>query len=212
MESVPVVARMFEQQSNRVNEAQLFMETCLKLDPQNAKAQDLLKTLKGYKSQQGRVGEATNNLASLEEQVRINPTNYQAALDLASAYGQVQDTKRRVTVLQALSDRPDLHAKFLRQLAQQYVQMGNMPRLESTLERLVKLAPVSAEAWYDLAAVKAGLGKSSEALAALKQALDLSAARLKRDPTARDLLKDTRKDARFDPLRQTPEFKNLLPQ
>ena len=56
------------------------------------------------------------------------------------------------------------------------------------------------------------MGKSSEALAALKQALELSAARLKSDPTARDLLNQTRQDARFNPLRQTPEFKNLVPQ
>ena len=56
------------------------------------------------------------------------------------------------------------------------------------------------------------LGKSSEALAAVKQALELSAARLQRDPNARDLFKDARKDARFDTLRQTPEFKNLVPQ
>jgi predicted Zn-dependent protease len=95
-------------------------------------------------------------------------------------------------------------------VAQQYAQMGNVPKLESTLERLVKLPAAGPEAWYDLAALKAGLSKSSEALAALKQALELSAERLQRDPKARDLLKEARRDARFDTLRQTPGFKNLL--
>jgi hypothetical protein len=46
----------------------------------------------------------------------------------------------------------------------------------------------------------------------MKQALELSAARLQRDSTARDLLKEARKDVRFDKLRETPEFKNLVPQ
>jgi len=90
--------------------------------------------------------------------------------------------------------------------------MGNVPKLESTLEKLVKMPVAGPEAWYDLAALKAGLGKSSEALAAMKQALEQSAARLQRNSTARDLLKEARKDVRFDKLREMPEFKNLVPQ
>jgi hypothetical protein len=39
------------------------------------------------------------------------------------------------------------------------------------------------------------------------KSLDLSAQRLKSNPTARDLLAEARKDQRFDPLRNLPEFK-----
>ncbi|MCX6915484.1 MAG: tetratricopeptide repeat protein, partial [Verrucomicrobia bacterium] len=67
------------------------------------------------------------------------------------------------------------------------------------------------EAWYDLAVLRASLCKSSEALSALKQALELSAARLKQDPKARDLVQDARKDVRFDKLRKTPDFEKLVP-
>ena len=102
-----------------------------------------------------------------------------------------------------LVSTPGADASVLTKVAQQYAQMPNVPKLESTLERLVKMPAAGPEAWYDLAALKASLGKSSEALAALKQALELSAARLKRDPTARDLLKEAREDARFDTLRQS---------
>ncbi len=132
----------------RLDDALLVADTCLKLDPENSQVRGLVQSIKGYKAQSAGMKQAQNIFQHLEDEVRNNPTNYQAALDLASVYGQAQDTKRRVTVLQALSDRPDLQSNILRQLAQQYVQMGNTPKLESTLERLVKLSPVSAEAWY----------------------------------------------------------------
>jgi hypothetical protein len=71
--------------------------------------------------------------------------------------------------------------------------------------------PESPEAWYDLAVLKCGVGKQPEALAALRQALDLSAKRLQQDPKARDLLASARKEERFGSLRQNPEFKKLVP-
>jgi beta-lactamase regulating signal transducer with metallopeptidase domain/tetratricopeptide (TPR) repeat protein len=199
-------------QTVRADDALLVAEACVRLDPKNNAVRQLVETIKSYKKQRAGIKEAQAGFQQLEDEVRNNPTNVQAALDLASAYGQTGETKRRITVLEALSERPDLQANILQQLAEQYVQMGNMPKLESTLERLVKVTPSKAEPWYDLAAVKASLKKSSEALAALKQALELSATRLQADPKARDLRADARKDARFDTLRQTPEFQRLVPE
>ena len=96
-------------------------------------------------------------------------------------------------------------------IAQAYAALGNVPKLEATLEKLTKVMPTSPEAWYDLAVLKAGLGKSAEGISALRQALDLSAKRLQHDPKARDLLASARKEDRFAPLRQSPEFKQLVP-
>jgi beta-lactamase regulating signal transducer with metallopeptidase domain len=63
---VPVVERIIEQ---KVDDALLLTETFLKLEPQNAKAQELLQTIKTYKSQLWQAGEATNNVGSVEQQV-----------------------------------------------------------------------------------------------------------------------------------------------
>jgi biopolymer transport protein ExbD len=73
-------------QSNRLDDAQLIAEAGLKADPQNKQVQGLLENLQSFKAQKGHVhvGESTNNLASLEEPVRLSPTNPQAALVEAS--------------------------------------------------------------------------------------------------------------------------------
>ncbi len=198
-------------QLNRMDDALLLAQTCLKIDPDNGQVMGLVNGIQSYKKQSAGIKPTQASLQHLEDEVRTNPTNYQAALDLASAYGQMQQTSRRITVLEAIMQKPALKADILLQLSQQYAQMQNVPKLEAALERLVQVASTSPEAWYDLAALKVSLNKSSEALAALKQALDLSAARLKRDPKARDLLRDVRKDVRFDKLRQTPEFEKVVP-
>jgi beta-lactamase regulating signal transducer with metallopeptidase domain/tetratricopeptide (TPR) repeat protein len=196
-------------QHQRFDDALLVAQTCLKLDPDNRQVKGLASNIQSYKSQQAHFSENTNHLASLEEEVRTNPANIQAALDLANVYLQMQQTNRAIQVLDGAVSNPGADTGVLLKVAQQYAQMQNVPKLESTLERLVKMPAAGPEAWYDLAALKASLGKSSEALAALKQALELSAARLKRDPKARDLLTETRKDARFDSLRQRPDFQAL---
>jgi hypothetical protein len=45
----------------------------------------------------------------------------------------------------------------------------------------------------------------------LRTCLDLNAKRLQRDPKAHDLLAEARKDQRFVPLRNLPEFQKIVP-
>jgi len=94
--------------------------------------------------------------------------------------------------------------------AQQAAACGDNVRLERALERLVQVAPDAPEAWYDLAALRASLNKMVEALPALNHAIDLSRKRLLKDPSARDLIKATKEDPRFAPLRTNQEFQRLL--
>ena len=198
-------------QFNRMDDAVLITQAFLKVDPQNRQAQGLLESVKSYKKQSAGAAKPEATLQQMEDRVRNNPTNLQAALDLANAYQQAHQTSRAVEVLDETVSKPGADASVLVKVAQQFAQMGNTAKLESTLERLVKMPAVGPEAWYDLAVLRASLGKSSEALSALKQALELSAARLKQDPKARDLVQDARKDVRFDKLRKTPDFEKLVP-
>jgi len=269
-------------QHRRFDDAFLIADTCLKLDPYNGQVRGLVESIRTYKKQSPGVEQAQAAFQQLEDQVRKNPANFQAAFDLAGAYLQMQQTDRAVQVLggvldypqadagafrglvqayhsfgntaglqksvdklealvranpanaqaavglaegyrhlqkpeaamraldQAFSD-PKLDANAVLSIAQAYAALGNVAKLEASLERLTKVMPANPEASYDLAVLKAGLGKPAEALPALSQALDLSNKRLQQDPKARDLLANARKEERFGLLRQLPEFKKLVP-
>ncbi|HYG33390.1 MAG TPA: DUF2723 domain-containing protein, partial [Clostridia bacterium] len=200
-------------QYQRVDDALLVAETCLKLDPYNGQVAGLVNNLQGYKSQMGNLAPAPiNDFQVLEEEVKKNPSNAQAAVDLAIILSQQpQQTSRVTQLLDSVLANPSAPAGAVIRVAQLYGQMGNWVKLEESLEKLVKAAPDSAEAWYDLAALKANLQKNAEALPALKQAIELGAKRMKSQPGARDLAAEARRDDRFAILRQTPEFKKLVP-
>jgi tetratricopeptide (TPR) repeat protein len=198
-------------QFQRVDDAILVVQTCLVLDPYNGQVAGWLETLKNIKASQAHFEDARKNLRAMEDQVRTNPAALQVAMDLAGTYFAMQETNRAVQVLSGIVTSPYAQRQAVMEIATLFNQMQNWPGLEAALDRLVKLDPSNPEAWYDLAALKANLRKPADALATLKKALELSAARLKRDPKARNLLEHARKDASFNAVRQTPEFQKLAP-
>ena len=152
----------------------------------------------------------------MEDQVRTNPAALQVAFDLAGTYLNFHDanyTNRAVQVLRSIVNSPYAQGQAVLTVAKIFASMQDWPKLEAALERFVKLEPSNPEAWFDLAALKANLGKSAEALAPLKQALALNAQRLKQDPNtkAQNLLNLARTDPRFNAMRRMPEFQKLVP-
>ena len=104
----------------------------------------------------------SGRLEKLEALVRADPENLPATVGLAEAYRQMQKPDAALALLDKALDNPKLDANAALNLAQAYAALGNVPKLEAALEKLTKLMPGSPEAWYDLAALKASIGKTTE--------------------------------------------------
>jgi len=183
-------------QFNRVSDALLVARTCLKLDPYNGQVMGLVQNLEEFETR-------TGAFSPLEAEYHKNPANFQNALNLAAAYLQGGRPDAGMAVLDGILNHPKADSSAVLAVAQAYVQLQNWPKLEFTLEKLTKVSPESAEAWYDLSALKANIGKNAESLAALAKSLSLQA--------KEDLVEKARTDTRFNTIRTLPEFQKLVP-
>ena len=196
--------------TGRYDDALLVASTCQKLDPYNGQVNVLVQSLIEAKKRQSTPNTAQMNLQQMEADYRAHPTNFQAGFNLASVYMQLRQTNRASEILDGILNHPKAEINAILTIAQAYAQLGDYQKLEATLSKLVKVAPEQPEVWYDLAALKTTLGKQPEAIAALGRALALGAKRPSSDPKVRDLHTELSKDARFNALRQTPEFQQLM--
>ena len=209
----------------RVDDARLIAKTSFKLDPNNAQMEGLIAELDRIKqSQGGQPPPAAMNpeapdkaqllaeIAQLEKQVQNEPTNMQAAYKLVLDYMQAQQTTQIVQLIDRLIASPAVDVNTLLFCAQICNQLGQLPRVEQALARLVALSPENPEAWFDLAGVQAIQNKQPEAVASLGESLKKSAQRRARDTNANDLLKNALTDGRFNTVRQSPGFQKLMGQ
>jgi len=192
------------------DDAVLVGETCQKLDPYNTTITDLINNVKSFKAQTAERLQAFGQMESMETQAHTNPANVQNLLTLGGAYIQMQQTNRAVELFDTALGRSEINFNEVATIAQYFAQINDFAKLETALKKLVSLAPDQPEPRYDLAALQAILGKQTESLTNLKEALDMSAKRLAKDPSGRDIAAALRTDNRFDRLRASPEFQKLL--
>jgi tetratricopeptide (TPR) repeat protein len=195
----------------RFDDALLISETCQKLDPYNEQITGLIENLKSYKKQNDERMKAVGQIDQMENTARTNPGDVRNLITLAITYAQMQQTNRTIELFDTALASPNLKYADAATIASYYSQFANMPKLEQALEKLAALATDQPEPRYDLAALQAYLGQTAPALANLKLALDLNAARLKTNPAARNLLAQARTDAHLNSLRALPDFQKLVP-
>ena len=198
-------------QFNRLDDALLVAQTCLNFDPYNGQTGNLVKQLKDFKKQTTERNRAETELQRMQNEARANPANFQNVFALAAFYLQLQQTNRVTELFDQTLTVSNITPEAVGTIAQFYAQMGNLVKLEGVLEKLTAVVPDQPEPWYDLATLNVVLGKSNESLRDLRACLDLNTKRLQHNPKARDLLIEARKDRRFDPLRNLPEFQKLVP-
>jgi tetratricopeptide (TPR) repeat protein len=201
-------------QFNRLDDAVIVAETCLKLDPFNEQVKGLVNQLQDFQKQSG----ARSQLQQMQAEAVANPTNFKNILALGSLYVQLQETNRTFELFKMAAASFDqeltnasVKADNLRAMAQICAMLGDVPKLESILQKLVVLEPDQPEARYDLAALEAMTGRTNAALKDLELCLGASEKRRQTNPAARDLVNDVRNDQRFNSLRNLPEFDKLVP-
>jgi len=194
----------------RIDDALLIANTCLKLDPYNSGVSNLVKSLSEARNRQADLKQAQVSLQQLEAEVRNHPTNFQAAFNLAGFCLQMQQTDRAVQILEQVQNNPQADLNAVLKVASALAQINRLDKLEPVLEKLVKLEPERAEVWYDLAALKAALGKQAEVFPALQKALAFNAKGLALDPKTKNLTNEVMRDPRFDAVRNSPEFQRLV--
>ncbi len=136
-------------------------------------------------------------------------TNSQMAFHLAQAYLQRQQNDKALGMLDKIMALPTKDPNTLLTAAQLYAQLGNVPKLENALSNLVQAVPDNPEAWYDLGALQAVQGKTSEAAKSISRAVELSNKRVEQQAGAKDLFQMAGTDPRLQSVRATPEFKRL---
>ena len=208
----------------RVDDARLIANTSQKLDPNNTQIESLIGELDRIKRSQGAAAMPTPEVvppamaqlqaetAALEKQWAGQPTNWQTAVRLVMNLMQLQQGQRAVEVLDQIMANPQAGKNEMLFAAQAYNQLSHIPKVEQALSRLVRLAPDSPEAWFDLAGIQAVLNLQTQAIASLTESLKRSADRRAKDPKSPNLYTNLLVDEKLNSLRPLPDFNRLLTQ
>ncbi len=186
-------------------------ETCKKLDPYNGQITELINNVKAYKSQTGQRAQAVNQIETMEATARTNPANVQNLVMLGSTYLQMQQTNRAIQLFDQALARPEIQFSDAAAIAQYFAQFGNFAKLEAVIKKMVSLAPTSRNRVATWPPCRPSPAGRAEALQNLKVALELSAKRRAKNPSAPDLVATVRTDPRFAAIRNLPEFQKLVP-
>lgn len=149
-------------------------------------------------------------IGNLDAQHKAASNNAMISLQLVQALMQRQQTPKALEIIDSVLALPKVDVNILMTAAQQLATMGNAPKLEICLQKLVQVNPTHAEAWYDLAALQCVLGKTNEGVKSLAKAVELSRARVEKQPGSRDLGASASNDPRFQPIRGLDEYKKIV--
>ncbi|MGV3772793.1 MAG: protein O-mannosyl-transferase family [Verrucomicrobiales bacterium] len=195
----------------RAGEAEQVVRTSIKFDPDNPNMHMLLQNIIDIKQGQTTGITPQTQLSLAESQYQQNPTNLQAAFQLASLYLQSQRSNDAIRVLDSLiSTNSDVQT--LLSVANAYSQLQHTAGLEKALEALTKVAPENPETWYDLSVARMAMNKIPASLQTLQKAITMSNERLKTNPAARNLAADALTNQNFSAMRTLPEFMRIVGQ
>jgi tetratricopeptide (TPR) repeat protein len=158
----------------KIDDALLVAETCLKLDPFNAQIIDLVDRLRKYKSGRAEITPAQKSLVEAESAYQRNPSNLQNAFNLAGAYLQAGQTPRAQEILDGVLNDPRAEAGAYRALLQAYTTMSDTSRLQMAVQKIeakTRANPAALEDQVVLAEGYRTLQQKDKALQTLDQVM-----------------------------------------
>jgi tetratricopeptide (TPR) repeat protein len=188
------LADVFMQQ-RRFSDAGKLIEKFLYEDPGNSKVRDFLNQIRETEK-------ADNRRVQLETQFNQGQGELNTAMELADLYrklnmeGQFQGLT--MNILNDTNIPPDAYLA----VAKMYADSKRADLLAVALEKYLAREPSNPKVWIDLAAIQVMTQKPNECMQSLRRAIELGG-----EPV-RDVV---RKDTRFNPIRETPEFKSIVP-
>ncbi len=183
-----------EMQQFRFTKAREVIEAFLKEDPGNDRVAEFLVQIRQLET-------LDNRRRELEPQM-AQGADVNLALELADIYRQMNIMHLFENLTQNILRQDQLPPAIYLRIAEMYAGAQRGDLLVTALERYLQKEPSNPRIWFDLAGVQAQLQRSNDAIRTLRRAIELGG------EAVRDMV---RKDRRFDPLRDAPEFRAIVP-
>jgi tetratricopeptide (TPR) repeat protein len=181
-------------QQFRFTDARKVIESFLVEDPDNDKVEDFLKQIKDMEAADARRRELEGLLSQGGD---IN-----SAMELADIYRRMNLQQLFDSLTMNIINQSNLPPSIILRIGQMYADSKRYDMLITSLEKYLSREPANPTAWVNLSAAQATMQRSNDAIKSLRRAVEIGG-----DPV-RDLV---RKDGRFNPIRNMPEFNSLVP-
>ena len=191
----------------RFDDARKLMEDYLKVDEYNG-------NVKGFLNQINDTAANEQRRVELEKTMEKGTADINKVLELMAVYGHMNMQAQLGSLAGRVLQNTNLPAQVYLQVAQTCSDVRRLDLTAEALKRYLQRDPLNSRMWIELGYIQyamasqstahsAGMPQINEALATFRKAVDVGG-----EP-ARTLM---RTDPRFAPLRQSPQFLNLIQQ
>ncbi len=179
----------------RFDEAIELFDTFLAKDPENEKGVAFRNSLIQRKAIDAK-------RKALEKQLASGNIEFANAMQLLSIYIQFNRIQQADALAKNMLAGNTIQPQMVMQLAQHMAQARRYATVELALKKYTALVPKDPQGWVNLAALQLVLNKQGEMWVSLGKTIEVGG------EAGRNTL---RQDKRFAPIRNTPQFKKLVP-
>lgn len=179
----------------RFDEALEIFDKFVEKDPNNEQAKMARKEILHRKA-------ARRQMDALEKQLKEGTLDFNESMELCSIYLSLGQIRKADALMLRILEYDAISPEQLMQTVQLAITKNRYGVIEKYLHKYVSLRPNEPNGWINLAAFQLALNKRGEMWVSLQKAIDVGG------PSTRNVLLQ---DKRFDAVRNTEQFRNMLP-